>query len=152
MRVVIDTLILVKGAVNKSWSHTSVMHLLPLHGHYLVLDYQESLLGEYRVNVGHSELYQKWYKELQSNSLIYWYDGQINNRIGRDLNRLGMNGTVDQVVVALALCGDKFIVTEDRHFGKGDSGRAATYQNVLTYLTNDLGLTVCNAPEACAQL
>lgn len=152
MRVVIDTNILCKAVKYFSQDHIAVMVLVNKMCCHLVLDHDRQLLGEYQSEVGESELFQKWYQEMQKKAQIFWADGHISNRVSRELRRRCCHELEDHVIVALAVNTDKYIVTEDSDFGKGDPRRAAANREVLEYLTNDLGLAVHDAGEACNAL
>jgi len=152
MRVVIDTNILVGAAKDLSTDHIAVLTLLYIFKQSLMLDYEEVLLGEYRDNVGRCVLFQKWYQAMQTGQLICWGNGHLPQRMAAELRRRHFHESEDQVVVALAVHGDKYIVTEDSDFGKGNIVRAIEHRDVLAYLTHDLRLIVHNAREACERL
>jgi predicted nucleic acid-binding protein len=134
MRVVIDTNIIVCATCRDSWPHLTVLALVRSSNCYLMLDHDQILLGEYRRNVGRKLLFQKWYKDLQSKGQISWANGRLPQRIAHALCQRGCHEPEDHVVVALALKGDKYLVTEDSDFGKGEPKRATTHQSVLRYL------------------
>ncbi len=152
MQIVIDTNILYKAAHDFSQDHMAVMTFTVYLKHQLVLDHKGDLLKEYREEVGKYGLFQKWYKELQNKRLIHYCNGVLSSRIAQTLTELGLHEPEDHVVVALALNSGKYIVTEDSDFGKGDLARAAEHEVVREHLTNDLGLLLHDATEACEQL
>ena len=149
MQVVIDTNILCEAAKHFSLDHIAILTYMNQLRHSLVLDYEMQLLNEYERNVGSYQLYRKWYKEMKSNFQIEWADGHISSRIARELERRSLHEAPDHVVVALAMSTQRYIITEDSDFGKGDEIRAAEHVEVLEYLTNDLGIAVYDASEAC---
>ncbi len=59
-------------------------------------------------------------------------------------------GEVDRILVLLALeaRNDRYIITEDSDFGKGETEKAEQHADVLHDLTNQLQLTVHDAKEA----
>ena len=67
---------------------------------------------------------------------------------------MGFTGEVDRIIVALALetRNDRYIITEDSDFGKGDTEKAEQHAHVLRYLTDQLQLTVHDAGEALSIL
>ena len=67
---------------------------------------------------------------------------------------MGFTGEVDRILVALALetRNDRYIITEDSDFGKGDTEKAKEHNDVLQHLTNKLQLTVHDAEEALSTL
>jgi predicted nucleic acid-binding protein len=151
VNVVVDTNILCE-AVEHSVKHLTVLTNLHQFRHSLVLDHQGQLFREYQDQVGQCDFFQKWFKELQTSQLVYWCNGCISKYVARELCHRQLHEPEDHVVVALAMNSGKYIVTEDSDFGKGDSNRSIDHQDALLYLTNDLGLTVHDADEACEHL
>jgi predicted nucleic acid-binding protein len=151
MRVVIDTNILRKAAVDNSWEHITVM-VYVRDSHHITLDYEHKLFGEYEREVGSSSLFQKWYAEMVRGQRICYCSHHVPARHKRELCRLGFHGPEDCVLVGLAINGDKYIVTEDSDFGKGNQRRAQQNVEVLRYLCSEVGLTIHDADEARNQL
>ena len=75
-------------------------------------------------------------------------------KISETLVDMDFTGEVDRIIVALALetRNDRYIITEDSDFGKGDTEKAEQHADVLQYLTNQLQLTVHGANEALSFL
>ena len=75
-------------------------------------------------------------------------------KISKTLIGMGFTGEVDRIIVALALetRNDRYIITEDSDFGKGDTEKAKEHKDVLDYLTNQLQLTVHDANESLSSL
>lgn len=147
MRVVVDTNIIVKAVKEHEPDHLGVI-LSIRQKHTLVLDFERRLLGEYEDNLGREALYRKWLKELERQTRIEWSNGHLDNAHRQRLIQLGLHEEEDHVIVALADHTDRYIVTEDSDFGKGDSVRAQAYMGVLSYLTGTMGMTVHTAAEA----
>ena len=152
MRIVLDTNIIVKAIKDSSWDHLAVLNLLRLFEQNLLLDYEGILFGEYRANAGNHDLFQKWFQEMQNRGLLLWESGHLSNRVAGELRRHHLHEPGDHVVIALAINGDHYIITEDSDFGKGDSARAAHHQDAWNYLCNELMLTIHDAREACEKL
>lgn len=152
MRIVIDTNVLCKAALEFSPDHIAIMVFMNKLGYYLVLDHKQQLLKEYLTKVRNSQLFQKWYQEMLKRNQVHWANGQITRRIAEELKKRDLHEPEDHIVVALAINTDKYIITEDSDFGKGDPRRAAQNQIALTYLTNDLNLVVHDVVEASDNL
>lgn len=152
MNVVIDTNILRKAVVDNSWEHIKVMSNLDTFSHYLTLDYENLLFREYQDEVGQCSLFQKWYSEMAKKHHIYYCSHNITKRHAQELLRIGFHEPEDHIVVGLALNADKYVVTEDSDFGKGDENRAAAHHQVLCYFNEQMGLTVHCANEANIRL
>jgi len=152
LRVVIDTNILVRGSIERSIPHNNIMSLMLLRQHYLLLDFNGRLRKQYHDNVGFDIYFQKWYKELQTKKRLQWFNGCPGAKLKEELRKRNLHDKVDQIIVALSLNGDKYVITEDSDFGKGDSPKAAQQRILLEYLVNDLNLTVHDACEARAKL
>lgn len=148
MRIVIDTNILVNGIRLSSTNHLAVIHLIYIFEHYLTIDHEGNLLREYIDNVGGLPIFEKWFKEMTNLNLVYMTSGRLSNRITDELTGLKLHEPEDRLLVALALKGDKYVITEDSDFGKGVADRSKDHASVLTYLSEDLGLTVHDSEEA----
>lgn len=151
MQVVLDTNILVR-AKETSIDHMSVMTLMMTFRHTLLLDHRYELQKEYEDNVGDSEFYRKWFQEMLNRRLVCWVNGCLHKQIVDSLIKRHMHEPEDHLVIALALSGDRYIVTEDSDFGVGHTARSLQHAGVLKYLCNSLGLTLDDAISACARL
>lgn len=152
MNVSIDTNILKKAIEEDSLEHISLMFRIRDHSHSITLDFQGQLLDEYNDELGEYRLFQKWYTELQNNQKIYYCDHRVPNRHTAKLLELGFHEPEDLIVLGLAIHADKYLVTEDSDFGKGNERRAADHMNILTYITDNMEITVHDVREACEML
>ncbi|KEO82828.1 hypothetical protein [Tumebacillus flagellatus] len=150
MRVVVDTNILVKGFSEFDMVKT---HLL-LHYFYhkpensIVIDHGDIVRKEYYDEVGHIDLFQKWYTFMVSNNQIEYHDGKLPKKIAAKLKELGFHEHEDQTFVALALNTDNTIITEDSDYGKGKPEKAEKNLPTLRYMEDELELRVLDAEEA----
>ena len=152
MIVVIDTNILRKAVADNSWEHVCVLVNLNTFNHYLAVDYENLLLGEYQDELGSYLLFQKWYTETVKRNHIYYCSHHLTNKHKKELIRLGFHEPKDMIIVGLAWSADKYIVTEDSDFGKGQENRAAAHCQVLKYFNEQMGLTIHCANEANIKL
>jgi len=126
--------------------------------HGIVHDTDGKLLNEYRNKAGGYGFFQKWYQEMEKkeNGVHYLFVDLDRNykKISGTLVDMDFTGEVDRIIVALALVArnDRYIITEDSDFGKGDTEKAKEHDDVLQYLTNQLQLTVHDAGEALSFL
>ena len=128
--------------------------------HGILHDTGGKLLNEYRNNAGEYRFFIKWYHEMKKkeNGIHYLFVDLDRNyrKISETLTGMGFTGEVDRILVALALetrnDNDRYIITEDSDFGKGDTEKAKEHNDVLQYLTNQLQLTVHDANEALSNL
>jgi hypothetical protein len=126
--------------------------------HGILHDTDGKLLNEYRNKAGGYGFFQKWYQEIEKkeNGIHYLFANLDRNyrKISETLVDMGFTGEVDRIIVALALetRNDRYIITEDSDFGKGDTEKAEQNAKVLQYLTNQLELSVHDAGEALSFL
>jgi hypothetical protein len=149
MNVTIDTNILKKALEDDSLQHISLMFRIRDRKHCITLDFQSLLLNEYNDVLGQYRLFQKWYTELQSNSQIYYCDHKVHQKHETKLLELGFHEPEDMVVLGLAFHADKYLVTEDSDFGKGDARRAQANLKILEYISNDMEVIIHDTQEAC---
>jgi hypothetical protein len=118
--------------------------------HKILHDNGNKVRGEYWKNARECEFFEKWYKEMETGYKISYSPATLNKRIADSLHEMKFTGEVDRILVALALKtgNDKYIITEDSDFGKGDTEKAEQHADVRHYLTNQLQLTVHDAEEA----
>jgi predicted nucleic acid-binding protein len=152
MNIVIDTNILCKALIDISLKHLRLILNINTFNHFITLDHDDLLLGEYQRNLEQYPFYQKWYKEMVTQHQIFYCNHKIINRHAHNLSRLGFHGPIDCIIVGLADHADKYIVSEDSDFGKGNERRAAEYIPVLRYLNEQMGLTVHDVNEAINKL
>ncbi len=126
--------------------------------HGILHDTDGKLLNEYRNNAGEYRFFIKWYHEMKKkeNGIHYLFVDLDRNyrKISETLVDMGFTGEVDRILVALALetRDDRYIITEDSDFGKGDTEKAKEHNDVLHHLTNQLQLTVHDSNEALSFL
>jgi len=126
--------------------------------HGILHDTDRKLLNEYQNKAGGYGFFQKWYQEMEKkeNGIHYLFVdlGRNCKKISKTLVDMGFTGEVDRILVALALetRNDRYIITEDSDFGKGDTEKAEQHNDVLQYLTNKRQLTVHDAGEALSFL
>jgi len=152
MKFVIDTNILIKGFQLIS------LDCFALIGHFydnstlaIVFDTEKGiLLQEYRQNLNHNEMFQKWLVAMFQANKVFYVSGKLEEKIRKKLDKLGFHEPSDQVFVAVALHSDKNIITEDSDYGKGKEDRAkeVSKQEILRYMTNDLKLNVTDAKQS----
>lgn len=151
MRVVVDTNILVKAFKDVDFP---TMKMLINHfsedspDMMIVIDFDGVVHKEYRTEVGHTELYQKWFTLLESNHQIEYQDGTLANKIAKALREMGFHEASDQTFVALALKTDHTIITEDSDYGKGKPDKAEKNKHILEYMQDKLLLHVLDSSEA----
>lgn len=152
MQIVLDTNILVNGCNLKNFECTVLLTLFYKNERLIVaFDSDNSqILREYRQNLCENEFYQKWYSALCQSSQVVYYSGKLNTRIKQELENRKFHELADQTFVAVALNADKVIITEDSDYGKGKEEKASTAQKqeVLRYMTVDLGLNVMDSNQA----
>ncbi|OEU82172.1 MAG: hypothetical protein BA865_08855 [Desulfobacterales bacterium S5133MH4] len=158
MKIALDTNIICK-ACGYNWDYIGVLSRIRDDAdHGILHDTDRKLLNEYRNNAGGYEFFRNWYQEMErkENGIHYLFvDLDRNDRkISKKLTDMGFTGEVDRILVALALetRNDRYIITEDSDFGKGDTEKAKEHKDVLDYLTNRLQLTVHGANEALSSL
>jgi len=150
MRFVLDTNILIKAFNNQS--PDCIALVWRFYGDSklgIVFDSGERIIEtEYRKNLQHNEMYQKWLVAL-SGCQISYTSGKLNKKVKNTLEKLGFHESSDQVFVAVALHSDKNIVSEDSDYGKGKEVRANSpeKQDILKYMTESLGLNVMDSIE-----
>ena len=152
MHVVLDTNIIVKAAVDQEVDHVTVLDRLLKRQHKLVLDHKGHVLGEYCRTAGKAKYYQKWYSKMVSGGQIEWRDGSLSTNVKRRLLEKGLHEPVDQVLVALALNSDRYLVTEDSDFGNGSSIRAQSHYEVYCYLCDCMDVVIHDAEQASEHL
>ena len=152
MNAVIDTNILKKALADTSLEHISLMFRIRDNNHCITLDFQNKLLDEYNDELAKYPLFRKWYAELQSSQRIFYCDHHIPNKHNSQLLELGLHEPEDLVVLGLALHADKYLITEDSDFGKGNEKRAKQHTRVLVYITSKMYITIHDASEACTRL
>ena len=115
----------------------------------ICLDYEDYIYNEYKKNVKNKELMEKFLKKLMAESRVIYQSSDLDNKIREELNKKNFHEVNDQVFVAVALNNDKIIVTEDSDYGKGKQEKALTKekQEVLSYMTNILKMTILNYEE-----
>ena len=158
MKIALDTNIICK-ACDYNWDCIGVLSRIRDDANHGILhDTGKKLSSEYRRNAGGRELFEKWYTVMGSkeNGIHYLSIDPDRNykKISETLIGMGFAGEVDRIIVALALVArnDRYIITEDSDFGKGDTEKAKEHDDVLQYLTNQLQLTVHDAGEALSFL
>lgn len=151
--IVIDTNILCKSFLDKDMMSASVIFDVYNNENIkVVFDYGETIMREYRREVGHEEFFQKWLRKLQDTNRIEFNDGRLDNKIKRDLINLGFHEETDQVFVATSLNADKIILTEDSDYGKGKLEKAIDHLDVLEYMRNILRMVILDSDEAYTYL
>lgn len=122
--------------------------------HKILHDNENKVRGEYWKNARECEFFEKWYKEMETGYKIFYSPATLNKKIANVLDEINFTGEVDRIIVALALetRNDRYVITEDSDFGKGDTEKAKQHTDVLHYLTNQLQLTVHDAEEALSIL
>ena len=160
MKIALDTNIICK-ACDYNWDCIGVLSRIRDDANHGILhDTGKRLSSEYRRNAGGRELFEKWYTVMGSkeNGIHYISIDLDRNckKISETLIGMGFTGEVDRILVALALetrnDNDRYIITEDSDFGKGDTAKAEQNAHVLHYLTDELQLTVHDAREALFNL
>ncbi|OQX14810.1 MAG: hypothetical protein BWK80_41500 [Desulfobacteraceae bacterium IS3] len=150
MRFVLDTNILIKAFNNQSPDCIALVWRFYGDSNLgIVFDSGERMIEkEYRQNLQHNEMYQKWLVSM-SGCQISYMSGKLNAKIKSKLEKLGFHESSDQVFVAVALNSDKNLVSEDSDYGKGNEARANSpeKQEVLKYMTESLGLNVMDSIE-----
>ena len=161
MKIALDTNIICKACDlnDPNMGCVGVMTKILHDAHHAILhDTDGKLIDEYRNNAGEYKFFIKWYHEMKKkeNGINYLFVDLDRNykKISETLIGMGFTGEVDRILVALALetRNDRYIITEDSDFGKGDTEKAKEHSNVLDYLTNQLQLTVHDANEALSSL
>jgi hypothetical protein len=151
MRFVLDTNILIKAFNNQS--PDCIALVWRFYGDNklgIVFDSGERIVEtEYRKNLQHNEMYQKWFVAMSEGCQISYMSGKLNAKIKNKLKKLGFHEVTDQTFVAVALNSDKNIVSEDSDYGKGNEVRAnyPEKQNILKYMTENLRLNVMDSIE-----
>ncbi|MEA3282469.1 MAG: hypothetical protein U9Q68_07910 [Euryarchaeota archaeon] len=147
MKIALDTNIICKARdlddpnINCMGVLTRILHDV---NHGILHDTDGKLLNEYRNKAGGYGFFQKWYQEMEKkeNGIHYLFANLDRNykKISETLVDMGFTGEVDRILVALALGtrDDRYIITEDSDFGKGDTEKAKEHADVLHYLTNQL--------------
>lgn len=160
MKIALDTNIICK-ACDHDWDCIGVMSRIRDDANHGILhDTGNKLSNEYWRNARGCELFEKWYTAMGSkeNGIHYLLIDLDRNyrKTSKTLVDMGFTGEVDRILVALALetrnDNDRYIITEDSDFGKGDDRKADEHKDVLQYLTNQLQLTVHDAKEALSTL
>ena len=150
MYITIDTNILYKGFNVNSMECTALMMLFFYRDELiLAVDMCNSeIIKEYRKELNSNEFFQKWYTAI-SQKQIAFFPGKLSSSIKNELLKRKFHEPPDHVFVAVALNSDKIIITEDSDYGKGEEAKANTpeKQEVLRYMSQDLGLTVMNSKE-----
>lgn len=156
MNTVLDTNILVKGFIDCEPDCLATLYTYYNNdGLKIVIDCADSngdqvVLSEYRKNLSEDIAFKKWFVAITCNCQIEYFSGKLERRIKDKLDDLGFHEETDQKFVALALEADKYIVTQDSDYGKGNNPKAqeSEKQAVLKYLTEELNLKVRDAKEA----
>ena len=161
MKIALDTNIICKACDPNDPNMGCVEVMTRIYhnaNHGILHDTGSKLLKEYRNNAGEYKFFIKWYHEMKKkeNGIHYLFVDLDRNykKISETLVDMGFTGEVDRILVALALetRNDRYIITEDSDFGKGDTEKAEQHADVLHYLTNQLQLTVHDANEALSSL
>lgn len=152
MNVAIDTNILVKAFCNWEPDHTVVTSFVTLRLHNLCFDSEGSIYKEYQKNVGKSEAYQKWYKRITDVQALFYCSGKLNNTHKVQLCHLGCHEPTDHAFIAVAFNSDKHLISEDSDVGKGPKGGQPPHCDALKFLSDNMGITVYDAKEACLHL
>ncbi len=152
MKFVIDTNILIKGFQLHSIECFALIGLFYDNAALsIAFDVEKSvILQEYRQNLNHNEMFQKWLVAMFQANKVFYVSGKLEEKIRKKLVKFGFHESSDQTFVAVALHSDKNIITEDSDYGKGNEERAGetAKQNVLRYMTQDLKLNVMDAKES----
>jgi len=158
VKIALDTNIICK-ACDYNWDCIGVLSRIRDDANHGILhDVNGKLPNEYRNNAGGYEFFRNWYQEMErkENGIHYIFCDLDKNysEISETLIGMGFTGEVDRILVALALetRNDRYIITEDSDFGKGNTEKAKEHNDVLQHLTNQLQLTVHDAGEALSIL
>lgn len=151
--VVFDTNILVQAFVRFKSDHIAILHTITREKLRLGLDQGKGIRKEYENNLSGSEFYRKWIQEVEKR-------GQVN-QVGKSdlpdkhkqlLKKYGCHEPSDHIFIGVAFHSDKILVSEDSDMGKGPKGHESPHPKALKYLTDNMGLTVYDAAEACHNL
>jgi hypothetical protein len=151
MNITIDTNILIQAFQDVSLKHIDLVMVVRLFGHCITMDHAKELEGEYENKLSKNTLFQKWYKEF-SPTRTQFCDCRVINRHLIQLNRFGFHDHIDQIALGIACNSDKYLLTEDSDFGKGDSQKAIEHLNVKSYITNQMQVVLHDATEAYINL
>ena len=154
MKIALDTNIICKACNSNLDCMYVMLKIRSESSHKILHDNGNKVRDEYWKNARACEFFEKWYKEMENGYKISYSPATLNKNIADSLYEMNFTGEVDRILVALALetRNDRYIITEDSDFGKGDTEKAKEHNDVLQHLTNKLQLTVHDAEEALSTL
>ncbi|MEE3461722.1 MAG: putative toxin-antitoxin system toxin component, PIN family [Lachnospiraceae bacterium] len=150
MRVVLDTNIWV-NALQQDWNNRHFIDCLSIIGNFmqtksdsLAVDYSNSILEEYRDNVGDQPGFQQMLVQLFAENRIQYVDEKLSPEIRKKLDELEFHEPEDRVFLGVAYNGDKYLITGDSDYGVGDKpGNVTAYR----YFTTALEMRILSPAE-----
>lgn len=153
MIITIDTNILRSAFEKFDQDHLNITNMMGRDGRILGCDGDKEIESEYKRNVGGLLPYRKWYQRLfQQQAIHYQSKYNISEKHQARLRRLQCHEPSDLVFIGVAFHCGKILISEDSDVGKGPKGHEPPHCDALAYLTNEMGLTIWDAREACEQL
>lgn len=152
MVITIDTNIIIFAFNEQEPVHRDVVGLIGRNGRKLGCDanLNGTILREYKNKVGENQGYKKWIKRLLQLDAIRFQSTYNISRSHKDrLYDLQCRGQSDLVFIGVAYHSGKILISEDSDVGKGPKGYLPPHCDALQYLTENMGLTVLDAQEAC---
>lgn len=152
MIIVIDTNIIVKAFKYDEPDHRHLTGLIGRNNRKLSCDEstQGTIFQEYRRNVGNYGGYQKWFTRLVQRQAIHFQNKySLTKKDQTCLKGYECHEPTDLVFIGVAYHSGKILISEDSDVGKGPKGYLPPHCDALQYLTENMGVTVLDAQEAC---
>ncbi len=153
--VVIDTNIIIKAFREAEQDRLRVATLIGRKQFKLGCDngHEGEIIKEYKKHLEGCMFYEKWFQRLmQLQAIRHLSSYKLHKKHIKSLSKHECRQASDLVFIGVAYHSGKILVSEDSDVGKGPKGNQPPHTEALAYLTQQMGLKIWDAREACEQL